>query len=202
MQEQFERKFQKKMMILHPGEYLATKDDIILSTLLGSCVAACLYDPVNRVVGMNHFLLAGNFDQNDKYFLSEAGRYGINAMELLINEMMKLGAKRNFLKAKVFGGAHVLHNVASGPGTVPETNVRFIKTFLYTENIEIIASDLGGSYGRKVLFFVEDFKVLMKRLDSQAAKATQQEESQYLAKQKTSQRIKTDQKSGTVDFFE
>ncbi len=191
------------MVILNPGEYYATADDTILSTLLGSCVAACLYDPLNKVIGMNHFLLAGNFDQNDKYFLSEAGRYGINAMELLINEMMKLGAKRNLLKAKVFGGAHVLAAVNPGKTGIPETNVRFIKTFLFTENIEVVSSDLGGTHGRKVLFFRNDFRVLMKRLDSHSAKAAEQEETKYLQQQKTKQEQnkKTVSKS-SVDFFD
>ncbi len=201
MQEQFNKRFNKNMLVLAPGEYLATTDDVILSTLLGSCVAACLYDPVNRVIGMNHFLLAGNVNKHDQYFLSEAGRYGINAMELLINEMMKLGAKRNLLKAKAFGGAHVLRAIDSGFTGIPETNVRFIKTFLFTENIEMVTSDLGGEVGRKIFFFNGDYRVLLKKLDSSTATMTEEQEQQYLRQQKEKLQRKKGSPVGSVDFF-
>lgn len=207
MKEQFNKRFNKNMVVLAPGEYYASKDNIILSTLLGSCVAACLYDPINKVIGMNHFLLAGNHSgQNDQYFLSEAGRYGINAMELLINEMMKLGAKRQNLKAKAFGGAHVLVAINSHALGVPETNVRFIKTFLYTENIELVSSDLGGNSGRKVFFFNTDYRVLLKKLDSQTTSTTEIQEQEYLQKQKSKigEKRVTEKTPTTanVDFFE
>ena len=96
-------------IIIDPGESYVTKKDEIISTLLGSCVAVCLYDPVNRVIGMNHFLLAQQHSAHNAALLgSEGGRYGIHAMELLINQMLKQGAQRIHLKAKAFGGGDVL----------------------------------------------------------------------------------------------
>ena len=90
---------------IRPGEHKVTKETMVFSTLLGSCVSACLYDPVSRVSGMNHFLLANRrYARNLPLNVTDAGRYGINAMELLINDMMKLGAVKARLKAKVFGG--------------------------------------------------------------------------------------------------
>ena len=94
---------------LRPGDHRATTDATVLSTLLGSCVAACLYDPSARVSGMNHFLLANRrYARSMPLNVTEAGRYGIHAMELLINDMMKLGAQRARLQAKVFGGGAIL----------------------------------------------------------------------------------------------
>jgi chemotaxis protein CheD len=203
MHTQYNRKFAKDMVIIGPGEYYATKDDTIISTLLGSCVAACLYDPVNHVAGMNHFLLAGNLNNPNSYYLSDAGRYGINAMELLINDMMKLGADKRRLKAKSFGGAHVLHTVTDTPhASIPDNNVQFIKEFLETENIQLVSQDLGGNAGRKILFFSKDFRVLMKRLDSQSARIAQKEEEELLQEQKKKLSAPTRERKNNVDFFD
>jgi chemotaxis protein CheD len=92
--------------VIHPGDYRVGRGPIVLSTLLGSCVAVCLYDPVRRLIGMNHFLLANRRCCRDVPVLaSEAGRYGVHAMELLIDRMLHCGARRRDLKAKAFGGA-------------------------------------------------------------------------------------------------
>ena len=81
-----------------PGEYYVSKEDVVISTLLGSCVSACLYDPVKRIVGMNHFLLSNKrYARRMPYYETEAGRYGVHSMEMLINEMMKMGARREHL---------------------------------------------------------------------------------------------------------
>ncbi len=76
-----------------PGDCYVSTDEVVIGTILGSCVSACLYDPVNRIVGMNHFLLSGRQNNADKIWLSEAGRYGIHSMEIIINGMLKLGAE-------------------------------------------------------------------------------------------------------------
>lgn len=147
-----------------PGDYRASADTATLSTLLGSCVAACLYDPVKRVIGMNHFLLCGTRSlPNSPLLLSESGRYGVHAMELLINAMLKLGAQRPNLRAKVFGGATIIAPKTAGPG-VGELNCRFIRSFLDNEKISLMAADLGGIHGRVIYFIPDDFSVLVRRI--------------------------------------
>ena len=116
----------------------------ILSTTLGSCVAACLHDPVAAIGGMNHFLLPS--DESGK---SESSRYGVNLMEQLINEMLKAGASKLNIVAKVFGGA----NVTVGGSTVGARNGDFVKSFLSREGIPCLASSLGGDCPRKIRFW-------------------------------------------------
>lgn len=99
--------------MLEPGEYYVSNENVILTTLLGSCVAACLYDPIAGVVGMNHFLLGtGGYDGDIPVCETEPGRYGICAMETLIDNMLKSGAIYQNLHAKIFGGSS-LFNVSS-----------------------------------------------------------------------------------------
>ena len=151
-----------KHVTLEPGELFASREPVTISTLLGSCVAACLYDPVNKVIGMNHFLLSSRkYSRELPNFLSEAGRYGIHAMELLINEMMRVGAERRRICAKVFGGATILQRSGNVGNffCVGEVNCRFIKEFLQEERIPIQAQQLGGEKGRVIHFSNGDFAV-------------------------------------------
>ncbi len=153
-------------VIIHPGGYFATNEKIFISTLLGSCVAACLFDPVKKVMGMNHFLLSSEtYKQKGSGFATLTGRYGVHAMELLINKMFKLGAARINLKAKAFGGA-TLREFANGNSrmmSVGETNMRFIREFLTKENIPLISEDLGGTQGRTIYFDWRDYSVYVRR---------------------------------------
>jgi len=156
-----------KKITLMPGEYYASKEDVVIKTILGSCISACLYDPENHVVGMNHFLLSGScrVSRSMPFFLSEAGRYGVNAMELVINDMLKLGAKKENLRAKVFGGAYILRfkrNCKFFP--VGEMNCIFIREFLKNEGIKIVASSLGGEEGRVIYFHSSDFSVYHRKI--------------------------------------
>ena len=158
-----------KRVTINPGEYHAAKGAVTISTLLGSCVAACLFDPVRQVIGMNHFLLASTPKvQNTPMCGSEEGRYGVNAMELLINDMLALGAERKFLKAKVFGGASFRDHsgVEGAPSTVGQVNAKFIKEFLANENIPLLAQSLGGNDGRVIHFTNGDYAVYVRKLSS------------------------------------
>lgn len=157
-----------KHVTLEPGELYASRAPVTISTLLGSCVAACLYDPVNKVVGMNHFLLSSHrYSRDLPNFRSEAGRYGIHAMELLINEMMRIGAERRRICAKVFGGATILRRSGNIGNffCVGEVNCRFIKEFLAEEHIPVLASDLGGEKGRVIHFSNGDFAVYLRKVE-------------------------------------
>jgi chemotaxis protein CheD len=154
-----------KRVVLSPGEYFASREEFVISTLLGSCVAACLWDEANRVIGMNHFLLAHKrYSRYKPLCHTEAGKYGVHSMELLINGMMKLGARRENLRAKAFGGASMMDTSEDDFFCIGEVNSRFIVEFLNTDGIPLVASDLGGDVGRVIHFFSDDFSVYFKRM--------------------------------------
>lgn len=171
-----------RRIIIDSGEYYVSRREEVISTLLGSCVAACMYDPINRVFGMNHFLLAyRTYPEQIPIIQSEEGRYGIYAMELLINEMMKQGANRLNLKAKCFGGGNVLalREDHENRKTVGDINVLFIKEFLKNENIPLTSSCLGGNIGRTVHFVGSDYSVYVKKIDQNLQRVLEQQERSY-----------------------
>jgi chemotaxis protein CheD len=143
-----------------PGEYYVTGKDMLIVTVLGSCVAACIRDPLTGVSGMNHFMLPDGGSHGG--VASASARYGSFAMELLINQLLKLGARRNALEAKVFGGGNVLRALSAG--NVAERNAAFVLDYLKTENIPIVAQDLLGTHPRKVYQFAKTGKVRVKKL--------------------------------------
>ncbi|HEX5934721.1 MAG TPA: chemoreceptor glutamine deamidase CheD [Pseudorhizobium sp.] len=130
------------------GEYkVVTDPDVVLSTILGSCVAACLRDPVAGVGGMNHFLLPGSAGAAASG--GDATRYGVHLMELLINGLLKKGARRDRLEAKIFGGAKTIASFSN----VGEQNAAFAAKFLKDEGIPIVGSSTGGDHGRKLEYW-------------------------------------------------
>ncbi len=160
-------------MSIQIGGVFASRELAVVRTVLGSCVSACLYDPVAGIGGMNHFMLPeGNGDSG------LATRYGVHAMEMLINQIMKLGGERRRLMAKVFGAGHVLRMQSNGLA-VPEQNALFIKAFLATERISILAQRLGGTQPLQVFFFTHTGKALIKALGSDKAKDVAEEETRY-----------------------
>lgn len=193
---------QPDIIRVQAGDYMASDEPIVLQTLLGSCVAACLYDPVNRVIGMNHFLLAGtNGLHSQRLMESSAGYYGIHAMELLINAMLKLGASRFELKAKMFGGANVLAHYCNDlkrDVTVGEANSEFLMRFLETEKIPLIAADIGGSVGRIIQFSAVDFSVRMRTVSHQQESQVVQTEHDYWQRQLTGK----SKQQPKIDFFD
>jgi len=151
------------MVIIYPGEFYVSPNDVI-ATVLGSCISVCIKDTKTGIGGMNHFMLPGDVRSED-IFLSASAKYGMFAMEQLINDMIKRGASQKHFQAKVFGGGHVL-NFRKTDGNVPESNIDFVRAFLKMEQIEIVKEDVGGYSGRKILFFPDTGKVLLKRLKS------------------------------------
>jgi len=158
----FDNNFSIHAVKLVPGEYLVTKEDMLLVTVLGSCVAACIRDRKNGIGGMNHFMLpdSGSSDTNSP--MNPSARYGVYAMEILINHLLKLGACRANLEAKVFGGGNVISGLTQA--NVGQRNAEFVLQFLKTEGIPIVAKDLIDIYPRKVYFFPKTSKVLVKKL--------------------------------------
>jgi chemotaxis protein CheD len=157
----YDAHFRNDAVKILPGEYFVYHEDILIMTTLGSCIAACLWDRNARVGGMNHFMLPEGG--------SDSGRYGSYAMELLINEMMKRGASRSAMEAKVFGGGQVI----SGMNTmnVGERNTAFVIDYLKTERIPILSKDVLDVYPRKVCFLPASGKAMVKRLAPANAEA-------------------------------
>ena len=142
-----------------PGEFFATGTDMLLVTVLGSCVAACIRDPELGIGGMNHFMLP---EADSAGPAGNAARYGSYAMEMLINQLIKLGAVRSRLEAKVFGGGSVIAGMTQV--NVGERNAKFVLQFLRTEGIRVAARDLNDIYPRKVYYFPASGRVLVKKL--------------------------------------
>ncbi|MEP6873963.1 MAG: chemoreceptor glutamine deamidase CheD [Burkholderiales bacterium] len=146
--------FKNDAVKILPGEYFVYREDILIMTTLGSCIAACLWDREAKVGGMNHFMLP----EGD----ADSGRYGSFAMELLINEMMKQGATRSTMEAKVFGGGQVIEGMNTM--NIGERNTAFVTNYLKTERIPIMSKDVLGPHPRKVCFLPATGKAMIKRL--------------------------------------
>jgi len=159
----YDRHFNMEAAKIMPGEYYATTRDMLVVTVLGSCVSACLRDKTNGIGGMNHFMLPHS-DNDPQNPVSVSARYGTYAMEMLINHLIKLGAKRNNFEAKVFGGGNVLRGFTVS--NVGARNADFVLDFLHTEKIRIVAEDLLDIYPRKVYYFPKSGRVLIKKLKS------------------------------------
>lgn len=171
-----------------PGEYFVANEDIVIMTVLGSCIAACIWDARLRVGGMNHFMLPeGGGDTS--------GRYGSYAMELLINELVKMGSSRENLQAKVFGGGQVISSFTTM--NVGERNTQFVMDYLQTERIPVVSKDVMDIYPRKVVFFPVTGKAMVKRLAHAHPDAL---ESQERTSGNVAQVVKSTS-GGSVDLF-
>ncbi|HWA83049.1 MAG TPA: chemotaxis protein CheD [Fimbriimonadaceae bacterium] len=148
----------RKVLQLNIGDVQVARSNVAIRTVLGSCVGVCLYDPFVQAGGMNHFMLPGD-DPEGPY----SGRYGLQAMELLLNACMSLGALPSRLQIKVFGGADMLSMLSSGL-TVSQRNIRFIQRYLDNEGFSAVAMDLGGLCAREVYFLPDTGKTLVRRI--------------------------------------
>ena len=157
----FDNSFDKRAAKVLPGEYFVTCEDMLVVTVLGSCVAACIRDSQSGIGGMNHFMLPDS-RSDEGGPSSTSARYGTYAMEILINHITKLGARRENLEAKVFGGGNVLAGLTVA--NVGERNAEFVLRFLRTERIHVAAHDLIDVYPRKVYYFPKTGRVLVKKL--------------------------------------
>jgi len=196
MKRFYSKKYNKTVNMLRAGEYCVSDDGVILHTILGSCIAACIYDQEKKIGGMNHYLLPGII-RSDEILISKVGRYGMYAMELLISELIKFGAKRKNLAAKVFGGGNVLE-FRKSDGDVTGSNIKFARKYLELEGIPIQNEDLGGNKGRKIMFFTDTAKVMLKRFDMKKEMQIFNEEKAY--KSLICQRRKADSDSSIILF--
>jgi len=189
----YDRTFDCEAAKILPGEYYYTAKDMLIVTVLGSCVSACIRDRVRGLGGMNHFMLPDSGGGDAGSPVSASMRYGTNAMEVLINDLLKAGARRENLEAKVFGGGAVLRGFSAM--NVGERNAAFVTRFLKTERIPVLAEDLNDIYPRKVYFFPRSGKVLVKKL--------MQTQNDTLAKRELdyASRLKVAPVVGDIDLF-
>lgn len=188
----YDRTFDCEAAKILPGEYYFTDKEMLIVTVLGSCVAACIRDRVSGMGGMNHFMLPDSGNDADSP-LSASMRYGAYAMEVLINELLKAGARRENLEAKVFGGGNVLRGFTTI--NVGERNAQFVRDYLRAENMRIVAEDLNDIYPRKVYFFPRTGKVLVKKLKQLNNYTLVKREQDYAS------RLKTTPVGGEVELF-
>lgn len=179
----YDAHFKSDAVKVLPGEYFVHDEDMVILTTLGSCIAACLWDRNARIGGMNHFMLPDGED--------DSGRYGSFAMELLINELMKRGASRAGLEAKVFGGGQVISGMTTM--NIGQRNTTFVLDYLHTERIPVVSKDVLEIYPRKVCFLPASGKAMVKRLAPTNAEALVAQE--RVAAKKTAASV------GTVDLF-
>lgn len=186
----FDRHFEIEAAKILPGEFYVTGRDMLLVTVLGSCISVCLRDPDTGIGGMNHFMLPEGDPHNP---LSASARYGGYAMEMLINQLTKLGAARHRLEAKVFGGGAVMRGFTLN--NVGEQNSEFVVEYLERERIRIAAQDLLDIYPRKVYFFPASGRVLVKKLKQAHNNTIVRREEEY------GSRLKTADLAGDVELF-
>lgn len=172
----FDREFGIDAVKILPGQWHAAREGAI-TTVLGSCVSTCLWDPATRIGGMNHFMLPGDAASSSSPWAASA-RFGVYAMEVLINDMLRLGADRRRMVAKVFGGARLL--AGFDRLDVGAKNSEFVLEFLRVEGIRVAAQDLLDVCPRKVHFVVDTGKVQVKRLSLTPSDPVQKREREYL----------------------
>jgi len=179
--------------IVMPGEYFVSWAPAELTTLLGSCVSACLWDSHRKIGGLNHFMLPDSpVDSTSLGDKTKSLRYGLYAMECLINDLLTMGAKREFLTAKVFGGANITGVLNTQH--VGRRNAEFVNDFLRKDKIKVVASDLGGPHSRRIRFNTQTNAVRVERVASANSAALQQEK-------RYSEKINNDPVNGDIVFF-
>jgi len=187
----FDPRFDATIITVAPGEHeiTAAKDEIV-ATVLGSCVSVCMRDSHTGVGGLNHFLLPRNNGGADA---SAGERYGDTAMEVLINGLLKRGAKRSHLEAKVFGGARVLSGatmLAIGDG-----NIAFVTEFLNREGIPTVSRDVGGTRSRRIHYQPSTGRAWVQHVQSSQKSTEHEQEVAYL------NRLKTQPVAGEVEIW-
>jgi len=165
------------MMKVFPGEFYVTADpDEVLVTVLGSCVSACIRDPVTHIGGMNHFMLPQS--QSGTWGgTTQSTRFGNFAMEKLINELLKAGCSRNSLEIKLFGGGNVIDSTSS----IGTNNAEFARHYLEAEGLRVAVADLGGQLPRRINYFPATGKVIRRLLGSNESVAVVREENEYVS---------------------
>jgi len=189
----YDRTFDCEAAKISPGEFYYTDKNMLIVTVLGSCISACIRDNVSGIGGMNHFMLPDSAAADRDSPVSESMRYGTYAMEVLINQLLRNGARRENLEAKIFGGGNVLKSFTTT--NVGERNATFVKKFLKEERIRVTGEDLLDVFPRKVYYFPKTGKVLVKKLKELNNFTLVKREEAYASK------LKTNDVGGDIDLF-
>ena len=178
-----------------PGQYYVTHHGEMIVTVLGSCVSACIRDSVFGIGGMNHFMLPESntcpASSDHRRIIDESARYGVFAMELLINGILKNGGRRENLEVKITGGGRMLANMSD----IGKRNIEFVRSFLETEGLNIAAEEVGNIYPRKVYYFPDTGKVRVKKLRNMHNDTIASRENVY------KENLKTQSVQGEVELF-
>lgn len=177
-----------------PGEYYVTKEDEMITTVLGSCISVCVYDPVLCIGGMNHFMLPSSKNNaNGMDLLSDSFRYGDVAMERLVNDIMHNGGDKSRLVFKAFGGGQIIRHMTA----IGQRNITFLHKFMTMEGYKLKASDLGGPHPRKVIFYPQNGTVKLKRLQHMHNDTILARENKY-----ETELSKQEEVAGDIDLFD
>jgi len=192
----WDNRFKRQTVKLLPGEFHTSTNGEMIVTVLGSCVAACIRDKSTGIGGMNHFLLPiqASSTQSTPWpesYLNDDARYGDLAMELLINDIIKRGGRRQYLEAKFFGGAQMFESSLE----IGQRNVAFVREYLTFESISIRSHDVNGRYGRKVYFIPETGDVYVKRINNLHNSTIEERERKYLRD------AQKERKDATINFL-
>ncbi|AEE15562.1 chemotaxis protein CheD [Treponema brennaborense] len=182
MNTYYDSQFGKKIVTIYPGEYFSGSGEEYISTVLGSCISIALYDQKLKIGGLNHFMLAYD-GAGTREHDTLAGRFGEYAMELLMNDLIKKGANRKYLSAKVFGGSNVLCTKESTRIQVGEANINFAFSYLEREKIPVVASNVGGTQSRKIFYDPASSKIWLKHIHNtiHEIEYIKKQEAQYAA---------------------
>ncbi len=178
-----------------PGEYYVTQENELITTVLGSCVSACIRDKESGIGGMNHFMLPqttfGHLKKGSEEIIGLASRYGNFAMEHLINTILSNGGKRKNLEVKVFGGGKIIPTLTD----VGMKNIDFVLGYINEEGLKLLSQDLGDIYPRKIIFFPKTGRVSMKKIQDLHNDKISQRERQYF------NNLKNTPVKGDVELF-
>lgn len=191
----WDKQYNQYVAKILPGESYITRHNEIITTVVGSCVSACIRDKITGIGGMNHFMLPMQRDYDGHWAqtqVNSAARYGSYAMEHVINEILHYGGKRQNLEVKLFGGGRIMQQMAN----IGEQNINFVKDYVRLEKLNLVAEDLGDIHPRKIMFFPSKGLVRVKKLRSM--------EQSIIEREQAYQRDISDQSANTtgeVDFF-
>lgn len=174
-----------------PGEFYVTSENERIETILGSCISACVRDPIAGVGGMNHFMLPVNKSNTSPHVLSDANRYGNFAMENLVNALLSKGAKRERLEFKIFGGGRIMSSMTN----VGWYNIGFTFDYVATEGFKVVSQDIGDVYPRKILYYPLTGRVRVRRLNAMHNQSLADQEHSYITN------IESKPVEGDVELF-
>ena len=178
-----------------PGQYYVSKNDELITTVLGSCISVCAYDRVSGIAGMNHFMLPVFTKNHSKSWgdtiISSETRYGNFAMEHMINDIIKHGGVKSRLELKVIGGGRVMEKMTD----IGLRNISFVYDYIANESLQLISEDVGTAYARKVLFHVKTGKVKVRKLTKVKNSTVTDRDTDYIS------RLNSAELDGSIDLF-